>query len=896
MKKTLLFIFLFLTNGFLLQAQQYASLNGIVVNESRQALDKATIALIREADSSVVSYTLTDKSGKFNLVRIPAGSKLSLSISHIDGAPHNQSLTLQPKEIRDLDSIMLESKRLNEVVVTAAPPVRMNADTLEYNTNYFKTRPNANVEELLKQLPGLQVNLDGTIYYQGKEVSSVKVNGSDFFASDLRVATRNLDATLVKTVQVYRDRGESKNIVANEEDLPVTINLKFKKDFLRANFGKAYASGGTRGRYEGGALFNTFRDTLQVSLIGFGNNINRQSFDYGELSEHGGMARAENYGFDNLGGRNYWGVGDDKGIGFNLNNDWGKKTKLNIMFMLAHKNSRSSSDGFTNSRYDGVTQFADYMNENEQRNLSNTLRTLFRHRFDSTSFMEFQPTLTLSNNRQKSWSSNEMRTEAERLTSDSSRTDQDGRNFSYAHNLYWEKELAKSHVLSFRNTFTHGTNSSEEDSEQHATLFQTENPDNRIWSSTLEERRNDDFYLLANYANKSFKKFNFESFLSFRHANENPIQELFVDRNGSGSERQRALENSFRYTYQDYITGFRMFFNASPKFAINVGNAYQIKSNHFDFLGQANNIANTKGYWLPNINVRYKSLNFTWARDLQSPQTHGILVNDYNLNPLYVRLQSTEFDNVVVQDYRLTFNKYNNKLQLGLYTGISINDKSVGVHTWRNAQTGQYVSQQYQAGQTMTGQVGMSFRYQLLQTPVWQLYLSNQTTSYRYQQYNSINDIPNQITLWNSQIQQEFTLSWKSLVSLSPSYTFGYNKNLNSVKDNPDFMEAAYHTHVFKLGVNVNPIKGFSLETSYALENRASGIDARQSFHILNSSFYYTLKNQSQLKLSGFDILNQNISNYWGNNGNSTYYSNQLTLRQYFLFGYVHKFNYVKTK
>ena len=71
--------------------------------------------------------------------------------------------------------------------------------------------------------------MDGTIYYEGKEVSQVKVNGKDFFSSDLRIATRNLDASLIKTVQVYRDKGESKKIVEDEEKLPITINLKFKK-------------------------------------------------------------------------------------------------------------------------------------------------------------------------------------------------------------------------------------------------------------------------------------------------------------------------------------------------------------------------------------------------------------------------------------------------------------------------------------------------------------------------------------------------------------------------------------------------------------------------------------------------------------------------------------------
>ena len=86
------------------------------------------------------------------------------------------------------------------------------------------------------------------------------------------------------------------------------------------------------------------------------------------------------------------------------------------------------------------------------------------------------------------------------------------------------------------------------------------------------------------------------------------------------------------------------------------------------------------------------------------------------------------------------------------------------------------------------------------------------------------------------------------------------------------------------------------METSYSLENRASGLNERENYHILNSSFYYTLKNNSQIKLTGFDILNQNRQNYWGNSGNTTYFQNTITLRQYFLLGYIYKFKVTKLK
>ncbi len=121
-------------------------------------------------------------------------------------------------------------------------------------------------------------------------------------------------------------------------------------------------------------------------------------------------------------------------------------------------------------------------------------------------------------------------------------------------------------------------------------------------------------------------------------------------------------------------------------------------------------------------------------------------------------------------------------------------------------------------------------------------------------------------------------------------------QNINSVKDNPDFIESTYSTHKIGAGLNINPIHGFSLESTYSLDNRASGLSGRKNYHILNASVYYTLKNNSQLKLTGFDILNQNTQNYWGSQGNRTYFGNSLTLKQYFMVGYIHKFNIVKTK
>ncbi|EEI94021.1 hypothetical protein HMPREF0765_0353 [Sphingobacterium spiritivorum ATCC 33300] len=878
-------------------AQSSGLISGTVHNPENKVLEKATVSVLNKKDSTVVSYTLTDEKGNFRLVKLPVERELLLYISHISGQPFQQTLSLKDHETKNMGVLKLSENMLEEVSITSAPPIRMSKDTLEYNTAYFKTRPNANVEELLKQLPGLQVNMDGTIYYQGKEVSSVKVNGKDFFATDLKIATRNLDASLIKTVQVYRDKGESKRIVENEEHLPVTINLKFKKDFLKADFGKVYGSGGTRKRYEAGGLFNTFRDTLQLSFIGFGNNINRQSFDYGELQQHAGLGRAENYGFDNFGGRNYWGIGNDVAGGFNLNNDWGKKTKLNLMYMLSYNNNDSENRNSSTSLYDGEKQLGTYFSDAQSKAWKHNIKTLLRHRFDTTAYFEFTPRLQLENTKNKNSSIGENSTESAMLNRSENNSNRDQKQLTYEHGFFIEKQITPNHVVSFRNNLNINSGQNDNINEQIALIYkQNDGSARNIWQNMNAKKRSNTFGNSFNYGNKTIKKLNFELYFTFNTSGNRSMESLLLNKDNTGTIRATELENSYRYRDQDYISGVKFYWKPVDKLSVNFGTAYQTKKNYFDFLEIAPDINKKQSYWLPNISVRYKELELSWAKDLEGPETQQIVVQRRDQDPLYTVLPSLDFDNIERQDFRLSYNKYAQKYQMGINGGFNFKNRSVGYKSWRENETGHYTMQAFQSGKVSSANASFYLRYNILTGKKWQLYFSQNSNSYSYQNYSTINDIANKSTTWSSTFTQELSFMWNNLIGISPKYTFSTNRNFNTVKDNPDFIESQYKTHTFGMGLNINPIKGFSLESSYSLENRASGLNARQNFNILNASVFYNINSQSQIKLSGFDILNQNNSNYWGVQGNTTYYVNSIVLRQYFLLGYVHKFNLIKVK
>lgn len=879
-------------------AQSRGKILGIVQSTDSTALEKATVSIIDAQDSSVLSYSLTDNKGKFEFVRMPQHKDLVLFISHVNASSFQKSFRIDETANMDFGTIQLEGQSLDEIVITAAPPVRMNKDTLEYNADYFKTRPNANVEELLRELPALQVNMDGTIYYEGKEVSQVKVNGKDFFATDTRIATRNLDASLIKTVQVYREKGESKKNIEDEENLPVTINLKFKNDFVRADFGKAYASGGSRERYEAGALFNTFRDTMQISLIGYGNNINRESFDYNELNQHAGLGRAENHGFNDFGGRNYWGVGNDIAGGVNINNNWGNEkirgTKLNLMYMYRHKKHESSSDGNNIFRIDDQEQYSDYMYGNNTRSNNHQIRTFLRHRFDTTAFVEFGPEIRFGNNDNRNNSSSNSKNESVPLSADISTNTDDQSNVNYSHRFYVEKQLSKEHVVSFTNTIAQNQQKSDVVRDQQTEMFQTADPTTLIWDNTIRTVRNNNSHWSAAYYNKMFKKLTFNVYFTLNEGSESPLETFYYDRNNAGLIHGTDYENSYKFQSQDYISGVRFSWKPADRLVVNFGTAFQIKNTDFDFRSIDAQRDHHNSYWLPNVNVRYKDINFGWSRDVRNPDLYGIQTQLNDLNPMSIRLPSLDFDNVLTDASYINYNRNTQRYQTGGHLSLTQNSGSIGSRRWADLNTGEGRFQHYQADPSNSIFANAYFRYNFKRWKDWQYYVSINSNIYNYENFQIINDIENKSSSFAWSISPEFSIRWKDLIGIAPKYSLNVQNNRNSVQDNDNFRETSYLTHDYGMGLNINPIKGFSLESTYSLQNRASGMNSRENYNIINASLYYTLKNNSQLKLSGFDILNQNVQNHWGVQGNAQYYLNSMTLRQYFLLGYVHKFNFVK--
>ena len=206
MKQLLLLICLFLST--LVFAQKTSGiLKGILKDASEESLPDATVSVMNAKDSSLTSFTITSNSGYFEIKNLDTGTYYLL-VSYQGFETLKRSFAISANmPLVDLATIKLERayKTLSEVVVLDEVPIKIKGDTLAYNANAFKTKPNATVEDLLKKLPGMTVEKDGTVKTQGESVQKVYVDGKEFFGSDPKLATKNLTADMVDEVEVYDD-------------------------------------------------------------------------------------------------------------------------------------------------------------------------------------------------------------------------------------------------------------------------------------------------------------------------------------------------------------------------------------------------------------------------------------------------------------------------------------------------------------------------------------------------------------------------------------------------------------------------------------------------------------------------------------------------------------------
>lgn len=323
-----------------------AVLSGVVKDTlNQQFLHQATIALLRKKDSVLVTFTRTNKEGKFRLPAVGAGQYIVL-VAYPNYADYVETLNLNNGENKDLGMVPVITKAtlLQEVIVKQrVGAIRMKGDTTEYKADSFKVTANADVQELLRKMPGIQVNSKGEITAQGERVQKILVDGEEFFSDDPAVVTKNLRADAVDKVQAYDRKSDQATFTGIDDGQKIkTLNIQLKEDKKKGYFGKIEA--GTdfdRYRY-GKALANGFKGKRKLSGYLTTDNTKFESLNWDENRNYAGDANVTTT------------VGDDGGISMNWSGDefsWGNGFPLSYTGGLHFSNKWNKDKYNTNNTY-----------------------------------------------------------------------------------------------------------------------------------------------------------------------------------------------------------------------------------------------------------------------------------------------------------------------------------------------------------------------------------------------------------------------------------------------------------------------------------------------------------------------------------------------------------------
>lgn len=448
---------------------QTASLKGTVVDSTNKVnLHNAVVSLLRPKDSVLVKFVRTNTQGAFEFTNLSAG-KFIVIISYPDYADFVDDIDLSATPQKMMGNVYVSTKAhlLEEVIVRQRiAAIRMKGDTTEYRADSFYVGPNANVQDLLKRMPGIQVNSKGEITAQGQKVEKVLVDGEEFFSDDPAVVTQNLRADAIDKVQVF-DKKSDQAVFTGIDDgqTAKTINLQMKEDAKKGYFGKLEAgSDFDRYRY-GKGMLNAFKGKRKLAAFITNDNTKFESLNWNERNNYSG-------GSDNMvmmddGGIAIFDGGDDfsygQGLptsttgGFLFSNKWNQdKHNINNSYQYNNLNVRGRNQTNTQTILPDTTFF----NTQDQNFVSdrrrNRITSKYELRIDSTSTLKMTLTGSIINNRNANSFLGKAISEEGQLINQSDRTTtNDGEDRNLLGSLQWQKRLKKKgRTLSFNGDFS----------------------------------------------------------------------------------------------------------------------------------------------------------------------------------------------------------------------------------------------------------------------------------------------------------------------------------------------------------------------------------------------------------------------------------------------------------
>lgn len=892
----LLFLLLLMAGNQTAFAQKAAVQGKVVDNATKAPVEYATVALVNAVDTSLIAYTLTDKKGAFSLSSLPAERECKLIISCVGYTPVRTILNFKKGELKDFGIIPIAGLLLNEVVIEGErSPVIVKKDTIEFNAEAFKTRPNAVVEELLRKLPGVQVNMDGSIMVNGKAISRLLVNDKRFFGDDYKMATKNLDADLIAKIQVYDDRETDPNHTIPETDLKKIINLKLKGQVRKSTIGKFFVGGGTRGRFEAGGLLSTFRDTLQISVIGVANNLNSTGFSGSDLYTMGGYNRLDQNTITSYRGK----AGIDKvgTIGVNINNDYGKELKLNLMYAYDRSELTNNNTSFSEQDLE-TTRLSTYAAANSTQ-VSNSHKLSGNILWQSKSggslrYIPFLSMATVANDNLST--ANSFNSQRPRLSDYTYSSNARNRNNRFSHEFHYNKPNKKGRLyinqaltLNKNNTDTYSDNS---------VVSYTSDLNTEVLNRFADQNKVDRYgHLTVSYTriftNKLSVDFRAGSVFSrVKHAlstfdknmQSGGYDLLLVDQ--SNEQARTVWVHAFRP-----MAMYRLSDNSSLMAELN--GQYQQGDNRFG--GAVADIHKHYFNVLPIVSFYSRNFSVSYREDFQQPEIAQMQPVVRELSQLYRTVGNPDLKPEKTHTLNAGFYNYiaAKQINMNANANVSLTDNGV-IQTNRIDETGATMISYVNRSGNLSAGSNLAFDKQFKKQQDFQASLNTQL-SFNLNRtaiiLNADEGIQNRY-IFNA--VQGFTVNYKELLTLGTEYRL--SRTVTRYRK-VDYKTIDNYTHIAGVKGSLRWPKNVIVDASYNYNyNPQVPQGFKKSANILNLSVAMMMQknNRGQLKLSVYDLFDQNVAINRIATVNSVVTSDQLILKRYGLLTYQYKLNNVK--
>jgi len=852
----------------------------------QQKMENATVSLVDAKDSSLVAFTRTDATGKFSFTGLKEG-QYRLSVSMVGFHPVWKNITVNNSatEIALGEIVMRDKSLLDEITVqNQRPPVTVNGDTLEFNAEAFKTKPNAVVEDMLKKMPGVEVAKDGTIRVNGQRISRVYVNGKEFFGSDPTIATRNLDADALDKVQVFDKKSDQAEFTGIDDgNSEKAINLKLKKDRKNMSFGKATAGMGTKERFDGQFNVNRFNGEQQLSAIGMANNTNRQGFTFSDIVNFTGEAQRMMRGggggrivINNNGpgdfGLPVQGVNNSEGIaktiagGLNFNDTWKKKTSVNGSYFYNNINV----DNEKNTRRQNLSPanpfVYDQKSSSDKRSVGNRFNISVDSKLDSFNSIKFTPQLTQQHNQYQTSNSYQSLLPGDKLLNNGfSNSTTDATGFNFTGSLLYRHKFKKK-GRTFSSTINAGYNDTKSNGTLHSinNFYSNGNINNR---DTLDQQNRltsltNSYGINVSYTEPISKRSLLEVNSFYNKSNGELNRQTFDlnDQNGKHDILNDVLSNTFSNEYS-YGGGGLNFRTQKKKLVAGFGAAIQSAS-LFSTLKDKSHIRQQFTNVLPAANLTYnfsktKNLSFQYTTATQQPTTAQLQpVKDVS-DPLNITIGNPDLLQQYQHNVTLNYFAASPAAQRNFFAYLNYSQsQNAIVNSDVLDQFGARTTSYKNANGVSTLFVGAEtgFKVKKLNTRI-----NIGSSAILYNNYNFLNTEKNHIT--NTAINPRLGLSYnyKEKFDISLNARFSYNEIKYSLQ--PAFNNN-YWRNTYEADANINLPWNISINNdfSYSVNSgRSQGYNknvALWNTAISKGLFKY---NRATLKLSVYDLLNQNI-------------------------------------